>query len=129
AASDPIVLARTSPTAGPAGEPLAVALRHGAGRVVVLADSDLIGDDSLHELDHTRFWGNITSWAASGARRTVAALPASRSDSATLPEWQRLKAAVEELRLLQAPDGSVPAEGDHSSTLQQAQDGAGSGRR
>src|SRR5437868_5431873 len=40
------VLFRTSPTADPAGAPLAVALRYGKGRVIVFADSDLFGDDS-----------------------------------------------------------------------------------
>ncbi len=107
AAPEATVLARTSGTASPAGEPLAVALRHGAGRVVVLADSDLVGDDSIEEFDHARFWSNIVTWAASGARTTVTALPSAVSDTASLPEWQRLKTAVEELRLMQSSDGAI----------------------
>ena len=46
------VLARTAPSATTPGAPLAVAVRHGAGRVVALADSDLFGDDCLGDLGH-----------------------------------------------------------------------------
>ncbi|KNX38183.1 DUF6421 family protein [Luteipulveratus halotolerans] len=106
-APDALVLARTSPTAYPAGQPLAVATRFGSGRVVVLADSDLVGDDSIDELDNARLWTNVVTWA-SGGMRTTAAAPARSSESASLPEWLRLKAAVEELRLMQAKDGSIP---------------------
>ena len=114
-AKDAVVLARTSATAAPAKEPLAVALPYGDGRVVLLSDSDLVGDDSIEELDHARFWTNLVTWAASGARAKVTTLPASHSDSASLPEWLRLKAAVEELRLMQSKDGSVDAaEQDHA---------------
>src|SRR5690606_39282329 len=58
------VLFETSPTAAPAGRPLAAAVRHGRGRVVVLADSDLFGDDSIDELDHARLWANLVTCAA-----------------------------------------------------------------
>ena len=37
---------------------------HGAGRVVVLADSDLFGDDCIGELDHETLWLNLVYWAA-----------------------------------------------------------------
>ncbi|TYB60970.1 ThuA domain-containing protein [Nonomuraea sp. PA05] len=58
------VLFATSATADPAGEPLAVALRHGKGRVVVFADSDLFGDDSIDDHDHRVLWQNVVTWAA-----------------------------------------------------------------
>ncbi|MFC7643704.1 hypothetical protein ACFQX6_25220 [Streptosporangium lutulentum] len=58
------VLFRTSSTADPAGEPLAVAVRHGRGRVVVVADSDLFGDDSIGDYDHAALWGNLVTWVA-----------------------------------------------------------------
>ncbi|WP_336210367.1 DUF6421 family protein [Nonomuraea sp. LPB2021202275-12-8] len=104
------VLFATSPDADPAGAPLAVALRYGRGRVVVFADSDLFGDDSIDDHDHRRLWGNVITWAArvpahdrvAGAREpSVAAQP-----KAAL--FAELKAAVEELRTLQVKDGSVP---------------------
>ncbi|WP_248959551.1 DUF6421 family protein [Sphaerisporangium perillae] len=94
------VLFETSPTADPAQRALAVALRHGEGRVVVFADSDLFGDDSIGDLRHARLWGNVVTWAArvpapGGGAREIA------------PAFAELKAAVEELRPLTAKNGSV----------------------
>ncbi|GAA1005617.1 hypothetical protein Aple_051670 [Acrocarpospora pleiomorpha] len=104
------VLFRTSADADPAGEPLVVAVRHGAGRVVVVADSDLFGDDSIGEFDHARLWANLVTWAARvpSAARPAAAVPA---------EFAELKAAVEQLRPLQAKDGSVPEDKTRAAAL------------
>ncbi|WP_460369312.1 DUF6421 family protein, partial [Actinocorallia lasiicapitis] len=79
----------------------------GEGRVAVFADSDLFGDDSLHDHDQAALWTNIVTWAA-GAPRDGS----TRVDSPALghPAWAALKTAVEELRPLQVKDGSVPAE-------------------
>ncbi|MDF8266350.1 DUF6421 family protein [Luteipulveratus flavus] len=112
AAADATVLARTSATAYPAGQPLAVATRYGAGRVVVLADSDLVGDDSIDELDNARLWTNVVTWASGAGRAGGAA--AATSEAASAPEWLALKAAVEELRLLQTKDGSIEDAGQHA---------------
>ncbi|MEO3871360.1 DUF6421 family protein [Nonomuraea sp. B12E4] len=103
------VLFATSPTADPAGAPLAVAVRYGRGRVVVFADSDLFGDDSIEDYDHRALWGNAITWAA----RVPDGGSEVRDDAghqAKAALFQRLKAAVEELRPLQAKDGSVPEE-------------------
>ena len=43
------------------------------GRVVVVADSDLFGDDCLGELDHEDLWLNLVHWAAGAAFRRAAA--------------------------------------------------------
>ncbi|AKU15795.1 DUF6421 family protein [Luteipulveratus mongoliensis] len=107
-----LVLARTSATAYPSGQPLATATRFGDGRVVVLADSDIVGDDSIDELDNARLWTNVVTWASGGSRRSTAS-PTRDSETAAAPEWLRLKAAVEELRLMQAKDGSVEDAGQH----------------
>jgi hypothetical protein len=99
------VIARTSATASPPKAPLAAIAEHGEGRVVVLADSDLFGDDCIGELDNESLWLNLVYWAAQPAFAGVQAVidsPA-RSD----PSWAELKAAVEDLRLTQQPDGSV----------------------
>ncbi|GIH71073.1 DUF6421 family protein [Sphaerimonospora thailandensis] len=108
------VLFRTSPTADPAGRPLAAAVRHGRGRVVVLADSDLFGDDSIGDHDHVQLWANLVTWAArmpeDGRSRT-----APRAEVAA--EFARLKAAVEELRPLQAKDGSISGDRDRAAGL------------
>ena len=90
------MIARTSPTASPPQAPLAAVTEHGDGRVVVLADSDLFGDDCIGELDNESLWLNLVYWAAQPAFagvQTVIDSPA-RSD----PAWAELKAAVEELR-------------------------------
>jgi hypothetical protein len=99
------VVARTSPSASPPQAPLAAITEHGEGRVVVLADSDLFGDDCIGELDNESLWLNLVYWAAQPAFagvETVIDSPARAEES-----WQGLKAAVEELRLTQEPDGSV----------------------
>ncbi|WEV78512.1 DUF6421 family protein [Janibacter cremeus] len=101
------VLARTSGTAHPSGAPLAVTLEHGRGRVVVLADSDLVGDDSIGELDHEEFWINLVTWAGNGGFEGSAPGGLSASTTVTSEAWLALKAAVEELRTMQAGDGSL----------------------
>ncbi|PRX64299.1 hypothetical protein B0I32_109228 [Nonomuraea fuscirosea] len=111
AAEAPEVLFATSAAADPAGAPLAVALRHGRGRVAVFADSDLFGDDSIDDHDHRTLWGNVITWAArvpdAEAGRARHEAPVISAKAAL---FARLKAAVEELRPLQAKDGSVPAD-------------------
>ena len=105
------VLARTSATADPPGAPLAAAVAAGAGRVIAFADSDLFGDDSIHEMDHAKLWHNIVVWAA-GGRPSAAPAVDTRGPHATAaqPAWLELKAAVSELRVMQAKDGSLDAD-------------------
>jgi hypothetical protein len=99
------VIARTSHEASPPDAPLAAITEHGDGHIVVLADSDLFGDDCIGELDHEALWLNIAYWAAQPSFRGTDVLPDSpaKSDRA----WKELKQAVEELRATQAPDGAV----------------------
>jgi hypothetical protein len=101
------VLARTSATASRPHAPLVAAERHGAGRVVVLGDSDLFGDDCIDALDHAELWLNLVHWAAHGA--FAAPLPADPAATAARedPHWQTLKREVDVLRLQQRADGSV----------------------
>ncbi|MBP2702575.1 hypothetical protein JOL79_02010 [Microbispora sp. RL4-1S] len=104
------VLFETSPTADPAGRPLAAAVRHGRGRVVVLADSDLFGDDSISDYDHAQLWTNLVTWAARVPDGRAASGRASREEVAA--EFAGLKSAVERLRPLQAKDGSISGDKD-----------------
>ena len=99
------VIARTSSTATPPRSPLAAIIRHGAGRVAVLADSDLFGDDCIDELDNASLWLNLVYWAAEPAFAGIEVVTDSRA--AADPRWSELKASVEELRRTQEPDGSV----------------------
>jgi hypothetical protein len=105
AGADAQVLARTAREASTPGAPLAVAVRHGAGRVVALADSDLFGDDCLADLGHEALWTNLVSWAAAAAyARPGAEAP---SEAAADPAWARLRDATDALRVLQEADGAV----------------------
>ncbi|WP_283133867.1 DUF6421 family protein [Rhizohabitans arisaemae] len=106
------VLFATSAEADPAGAALAVVARAGRGRVVAFADSDLFGDDSIADHRHGRLWENTVTWAA---RRPE---PAVKGAVADLPEaWNDLKAAVEEIRPLQAKDGSIEGDTDKAAAL------------
>ncbi len=100
-----VVVARTSPAASPPGASLAAVARHGTGRVVVLADSDLFGDDCIGELDNEALWLNLVYWAAQPAFGGLE--PVTDSPAATDRRWAELKDAVEELRAMQESDGSV----------------------
>ncbi len=102
------VLARASASASTPGAPLLAVAEHGAGRVVVLADSDLFGDDCIGELDHEALWTNLVYWAAGPS--FAAEAPPAPSAAAADPHWARLKEATDALRLLQAPDGSFAGE-------------------
>ncbi|MEU9830248.1 DUF6421 family protein [Streptosporangium sp. NPDC048047] len=113
APGDATVLFSTSPTADPAGRPLAVAVRHGEGRVVVLADSDLFGDDSIGDYDHAALWGNLVTWAA----RIPAARAAATGETEARAAFRELKEAVEALKPLQAKDGSVERDHERAAEL------------
>ena len=99
------VVARTHDTASEPSAPLIAATEHGGGRVVVLGDSDLFGDDCIDDLDHRNLWLNLVYWAAEPAFRSSGATNPSPAQSD--PHWATLKNAVAELRLTQNPDGSV----------------------
>lgn len=113
-APDAAVLARTSSAADPASAPLAVARQVGRGRVVVFADSDLFGDDSINEFDHVQLWSNVVAWAA-GTGDDAASTREDAVDPSADLDWLGLKDTVSQLRVLQSKDGSVDAESqDHA---------------
>ena len=99
------LVAVSSPQASPAHAGLIAAVPAGAGRVVVVADSDLFGDDSIGDLGHAQLWRNLVAWtaASSAARHRIAAQAAADR----FVGWTALSDAVEQLRPLQAKDGSV----------------------
>lgn len=105
------VLFSTSPTADPAGAPLALAVRHGEGRVVVVADSDLFGDDSIGDYDHAALWGNLVTWVAR------VPVPAATREPEARAAFRELKEAVEALKPLQAKDGSIEGDRDRAAGL------------
>ena len=96
------VIARSSETAQPANAPMIVATKYGAGRVIVVADSDIFGDDSVTDADNLQLFANIVTWASAGEST------ASTVVKTDLPEsWNELKDAASELRKLQTTDGSI----------------------
>jgi hypothetical protein len=105
------VVARTHATASPPTRPLIVSATHGQGRVVVLADSDLFGDDCIDELDHSALWVNIVYWVSrsDGGVWPVAAREAGAERD---PAWTRLRDETNALAMLQAPDGSLAGDPD-----------------
>ena len=105
------VLARTHATASAPARPLIVAAAHGRGRVVVLADSDLFGDDCIDELDHRALWLNICYWVA--RRRPDRPVPAAVACGRRRgPGLDALRDETNALALLQAPDGSLAGDPD-----------------
>jgi Family of unknown function (DUF6421) len=104
------VILRSSETASPALATMAVAVKHEAGRVVVLADSDLFGDDSIKDFDNRQFLLNVAGWLANS--RTVANASSAKASNwtATDANWLKLQATVEALRPMQENDGSINLE-------------------
>lgn len=105
------VFARSHASAAPPAAPLLVGVKAGRGRVVVAADSDFAGDDSIDDLDHRGLWRNLVTWAAVRPGRPPIGADAGLT---ARPAWGDLVRAVEALRPLQARDGSIPA-GHHAA--------------
>ncbi|MFM6979842.1 MAG: DUF6421 family protein [Micrococcales bacterium] len=98
------VIAKTSASASPANSPLLAVQTFGAGRVVVIADSDLFGDDSIEDLNHKRLWRNLITWAAATETKQVSH---EKSWTESDQHWLGLVEAVEGIRGLQQKDGSL----------------------
>jgi Family of unknown function (DUF6421) len=108
AANGATVLARTYATASTPNAPLIVACTHGHGRVVVVADSDLFGDDCLDDLDNRTLWVNLCYWLAGREGGTWPVQPPRHRAGAELaPAWIRLREETNALAALQGPDGSL----------------------
>jgi hypothetical protein len=114
-APDARVLARAGSTSSAPGAALLVAAEHGAGRVVVAADSDLFGDDCIGEHDHRDLWLNLVHWAALPSLAQPLDRPESEAHGD--PAWLILKTETDALRLLQQPDGSVDLDRHDQSAL------------
>lgn len=99
------VVLRTRPAADPPGAALAATTRYKEGRVVVVADSDLFGDDYLRRRDNRQLWLNLMYWVSLAAFRADATLVV--SETVQDPAWRRLKEATNDLRLLQEPKGEI----------------------
>ena len=99
------VFGRTFETAMPPSAPVIAGVDVGLGRVLVVADSDFVGDDSIGDLDHRRLWRHLVTWAV--ARRATSSEGGASSPLVRHPAWTDLVGAVEMLRPLQDTDGSI----------------------
>ena len=99
------VLARTHATAAPPSTPVLVGAHAGGGRVVVAADSDFVGDDSIVDLDNRELWLNLVTWAAVPNQPPVPEMK--RTSVVDRPEWTALAKAVGEMRPLQDAEGAI----------------------
>jgi hypothetical protein len=99
------VIARAGAGSSAPGAALLACVEHGAGRVVVAADSDLFGDDCLDSLAHRELWINLVHWAAEPS--LARPLPQVKSGAHGDPAWAMLKTATDDVRLMQEPDGAV----------------------
>ena len=114
------VLARTHRSASVPAAPLVIASEYGDGRVVVLGDSDLFGDDCIGSLDHATLWLNISCWAARRAagtespRRSAAGAAGARSDDPLVNDVAALIDATNRLAELQAADGALADHADRA---------------
>lgn len=102
---DVYVFARTFETAAPPLAPVIVGVDAGMGRVLIAADSDFMGDDSLDDLGHRALVRQMVTWTTAQRAHRTGLVEA--AGIAAEPAWLRLVAAVETLRPLQAQDGSV----------------------
>lgn len=99
------MVARASAQASLPAAGLIAAEQFGAGRVVVIADSDLFGDDDLERYDHRALWLNLHYFAAGAAFARPA--DAAQHNPAFAEAWLALKAEVNALRKLQKSDGAL----------------------
>ncbi len=110
---------KASPEAFPPGASVIATAVLGTGRIAVVTDSVLFGDERFGEHDHAQLWLNLVYWLAAKGRDGCPqpSVFAAANDSADgwgqpslPPAWPALKAAINALRQLQQPDGSVPPE-------------------
>ncbi len=111
AQGDAALVWKTSARASPPQAGLIGIAPLGAGRVAVVTDSVLFGDERLGEFDHFQLWLNLVYWLAAPRAATG---PTPTNEPALPGHWPALKTAVDELRALQRSDGSVAPE-DHAA--------------
>ena len=80
--------------------------RFGEGRIVVVTDSVLFGDERFGAFDHAQLWLNIAHWLAAPAF----ARRAESSGELSVPRFAPLLSCVDALREIQESNGAVPSE-------------------
>lgn len=103
------LIMKASEAASVPGAGLMAVARHGQGRVGVVTDSLLFGDEHLSAPGHRSLWLNLAYWLAVPAFSRMA-VPTHDTSAARTPAWDSLKQTVDRLRPMQDTDGSVAAE-------------------
>ncbi|HEX7318057.1 MAG TPA: DUF6421 family protein [Pyrinomonadaceae bacterium] len=105
----PAPLLRSSSTARPKSGVAAAYSQMGQGRVVLVADSDLFGDDYIADarFDHSQLWLNIFYWLGERVFTTPSTAEAAVAD--TQDGFSQLAASINRLRELQEPSGAKSA--------------------
>ena len=98
---------RASSQAHPADACVIACAELGKGRIVVVTDSLLFGDERIGEHDHLRLWLDIVQWLSVGAYRLDDAAPPVVPQITGTPSWTRLKGIINTLRAIQHADGSI----------------------
>lgn len=99
------ILRQSHTSSYPSQAGLIAAASPGKGRVMVITDSRLFGDEYFHQHGHRNLWLNIIYHLSLPAfqryhdrKEALVGLP---------PEWIQLKNEVDALRVIQNPDGSI----------------------
>ncbi len=101
---------RASAQAHPPDACLIGCAEFGRGRIVVVTDSLLFGDEHIGEKDHLQLWLNIVHWLAVPAYRRAEQTPLLAGKEHAIAQsnaWIRLKGVINTLRAIQDADGSV----------------------
>jgi len=100
--------------AHPANAAVVATAMLGSGRIAVVTDSVLFGDERFHEPGAVQLWENLLYWLAAAGVRAEEDFgrPRVRSSPVSIsPEMTTLLAFVEALREVQQPDGSLAPDG------------------
>lgn len=99
-----------SETSSPRHASLISVAEYFKGRVAVVTDSDLFGDEYIDELGHRQLWINLIYWLCLPAFRREGRAgfePVRLSRSEGMELWSRVKKTVNTLRQLQQSNGSI----------------------
>lgn len=104
-----VLLAASSNASPPQAALIAIA-EVGKGRVVVVNDSDIFGDEHFRKFDHRQLWLNLWYWIAETVFSRPKRIVLSGDSGKPLHAWLHLKDCVNELRTLhhqsRLPDNS-----------------------
>jgi len=118
---------RASSQAHPADACVVACAELGAGRVVVVTDSLIFGDEHIGEYDHRQLWLDIVHWLAVPAFRRVDEVGCRVKNVPQVEsslEWVRLRDTINALRAIQESDASVsPANHDRAAKFVEAATG------